>query len=119
MGKINIMYIAQGFLVLLTVINLVCRVSRVKKAGKGNWTFRVSWKDVVDIGVRYLLWLALIWFVAYMVFDTFHESVIALKSIEFKYWLPYIVLLLVGLINIIDISIVTKEVEEEAEEKNP
>ncbi len=119
MRKIFIMYIALGVLVLLTVLKLVNLVSRVKKAGKGNWTFRVSWKDVVGIGVKYLLLLAGIWFVAYIVFDTFHESVIELKSIikslEFKYWLPYIAVVLADMIDLIDSSIVTKE----AEEKNP
>ena len=123
MGKIFIMYIALGVLVLFKVLTLVNLVSRVKKAGKGNWTFRVSWKDVVVIGVKYLLLLAGIWFVAYIVFDTFHESVIELKSIiksiELKYWLPYIAVVLSDMIDLIDSSIVTKEVEEEAEEKNP
>jgi len=117
MGKIIIMYIVLGVLILLMVRTLVKLVIRVKKAGKGNWTFRVSWKDVAGIGIKYLFLLAGIWFVAYIIFDTFHESIIELKSIvksiELKYWLPYIVVVLADMIDLIDRSIETKEKEEE------
>jgi len=108
MGKIIIMYIVLGVLILLMVRTLVKLVIRVKKAGKGNWTFRVSWKDVAGIGIKYLFLLAGIWFVAYIIFDTFHESII-----ELKYWLPYIVVVLADIIDLIDRSIETKEKEEE------
>lgn len=112
MGKIIVLSIAICILVLFEAHTLVNLVSRVKKAGKGNWTFRISWKDVAGIGIRYLFLLAGIWIVAYMIFDSFHES-IELKSIELKYWIPYIVVVLVDIIDLIDRSIVTKEKEEE------
>ena len=106
MGKIHILNILVCIAILFVIHNLVRLAVRLKKAGKGNWTFRVSWKDVVGIGIKYLFWLAVIWFVAYIIFDTFQESMI-----ELKYWLPFIIVVLADIIDLIDSSIKTKEKE--------
>ena len=53
-----IIYILVTILILLEVYSLVRLVVRLKRAGKGNWTFRVSWKYAIVQGIRILVWLA-------------------------------------------------------------
>lgn len=109
MGKMIILSIVLCILMLFAVHTLVKLVIRTKKAGKGNWTFRVSWKDAVGSGIKILFWLAAMLYFANKMYSMYNEY------IELKYWLPIIVFVLVEIIDFIDGSIETKE----AEEKNP
>ena len=109
MEKKDILNIVLCILILFDIHKSVQLVARVKRAGKGNWKFRVSWKDAVGSGIKILFWLACMLYFTYKMYDLFHEY------IGIEYWLPVIVFVIVEITDFIDSCIKT----EKAVEKNP